>query len=159
MTVQEYRAYISGKAHKKQSRKGKTTANGLTKQIIAYLSANGYEVWRNNVMGVWDRKIFISRIMKNGKVSYSALPKTINGWYKLVGSCYRKSHERKGVPDIVGYCKKTGRMIAVEVKVGKDKLRIEQTHFLKQLNRRGGIGIVAKGNIDAVVDRVQKIKR
>ena len=50
---------------------------------------------------------------------------------------------KKGVPDIIGYEKVTGRAIFVEVKVGKDKLSPEQIKFLFDANRHNCYAIVA----------------
>jgi hypothetical protein len=48
---------------------------------------------------------------------------------------------RVGVPDIIGFNKKDGRFIAVEIKVGRDKLSPEQKLFLEYVNKAGGVGI------------------
>ena len=50
---------------------------------------------------------------------------------------------KKGVPDIIGFQKVTGRSIFVEVKVGKDKLSAEQIKFLFDANRHNCFAIVA----------------
>ncbi len=50
---------------------------------------------------------------------------------------------RKGLPDVIGFHRKTGLFVAVEVKAGKDNLSPEQVEFLASLNRSGGLGVVA----------------
>jgi len=50
---------------------------------------------------------------------------------------------KKGVPDIIGYEKVTGRALYIEVKVGKDKLSAEQIKFLFDANRHNCFAIVA----------------
>lgn len=61
-----------------------------------------------------------------------------------VGYCNgRYMNAKKGVPDIIGYELKTGRFIAVEVKIGKDKLSAEQLEFLKVAHENNCFAIVA----------------
>jgi len=49
---------------------------------------------------------------------------------------------KKGVSDILACY--FGRLIAIEVKIGTDRLSSEQTGFLKNVEHAGGIAIVAK---------------
>jgi len=114
------------KKHAKKSPAGST--NALTKNIINWLNMNGFVCWRNNTMGVWDARKKI----------------------------YRKHHGRKGVADILGVEKKTGRFIGVEVKFGKDKLSKEQELFLSDINRAQGIGIAAFSFAD-FLDKIEQI--
>ncbi|MDV7401142.1 VRR-NUC domain-containing protein, partial [Arthrospira platensis SPKY1] len=59
--------------------------------------------------------------------------------------CFRKSHERKGKPDIAGYHRRMGGIsVFVEVKVGKDQLSPDQKFFLDGARRAGCIAIVAR---------------
>lgn len=83
------------------------TANALTKEAIHYYSAKGFECWRNNNTGVWDAK----------------------------KCCYRANSAKKGVPDIIGYHKRIGQALWVEIKAGKDKLSIEQSQFLNDAKK------------------------
>lgn len=65
----------------------------------------------------------------------------------------RKGHIRFGLPgssDILGVHKTNGRIIAIEVKVGKDKLSVAQDSFLGQVLACGGIAFVAR-NLDDVL--------
>ena len=48
---------------------------------------------------------------------------------------------KKGVSDILACFK--GQLIAIEVKIGKDRLSPEQTGFLKSIQHAGGIAFVA----------------
>jgi len=92
------------------------TANRLTKEALRIFDMCGYEVWRQNNAAVYDEK-------------------------KQV---FRKNSAKRGVSDIIGYHRKTGVFIAVEIKVGKDKLSHEQTLFLRGIIRSGGVGLVIK---------------
>lgn len=49
---------------------------------------------------------------------------------------------KKGVSDILAVYK--GRLIAIEIKIGKDRLSPEQEGFLKNVERAGGLWFVAK---------------
>ena len=50
----------------------------------------------------------------------------------------------KGVSDILGVQKSTGRLIAIEVKTLTGRATPEQIAFLEAINQRGGIGMVAR---------------
>lgn len=94
-----------------------TTTNELTKACIDYLTLKGYKVWRNN----------------NGAV------------YDPTNKCFRKNKNKLlGVPDIIGFNKKTGIFIGVEIKVGKDKLSPEQILFIEEANKSNCICLVVK---------------
>ena len=43
---------------------------------------------------------------------------------------------KKGVADVLAVCR--GRLIAIEIKIGKDKLSPEQKGFIESVNRAGG---------------------
>jgi VRR-NUC domain len=76
------------------------------------------------------------------------------GAIPLKGGGYRKFVGLKGVSDILGILPETvtvagvvgpvtfGTLLAVEVKRPGEKLRSDQAEFLKNVNDRGGIGIV-----------------
>jgi hypothetical protein len=89
-------------------------ANDLTRQILLFLYRNNVYAWRQNTGGVFDPS--------SGR--FRTAPK-------------------KGVSDILGILP-TGRLIAVEVKVGKDKLRPEQEGFLANIAHNNGVAIVAR---------------
>jgi len=91
----------------------KINANVLTKQVIKILWMKGWQVWRQNNAAVYDPT-------KN---------------------IFRANSTIKGISDIIGFNKKDARFIAVEVKVGRDKLSVEQKLFLDYINKAGGIGI------------------
>jgi len=148
MTSEEFKQYILGKyAHKVKS-KG---ANQLTSNIIHFLNLNGCVAFRNNVMGVFDQKLALKNILALRMVNEKTLRKALQ-------KSYRKSHEKKGVSDVIGFVKKNGRFIAIEVKFGKDTLSIYQTDFLRQVEKGGGISIVAKTYEQFVKDFQKLIK-
>lgn len=92
------------------------TANALTQQAIKVLSLCGFHVWRQNNGGIYDAKI----------------------------GGYRRNSSTPGISDIIGLHKKTGKFIACEIKVGKDKLSPFQERFLEVVKKSGGVAMVIK---------------
>jgi hypothetical protein len=86
------------------------TANELTKHTIKVLDTCGFEVWRQNNGGVFDptKKVF------------------------------RRNSATKGIPDVIGYHRKTGVFVCAEIKAGKDRLSEEQKLFLSNVIKAGG---------------------
>lgn len=136
-SIPDYHAYLAGKkpaptgklrAGKSSGDTGKPnihkpTANQLTQAAIRYLQASGWNVWRQNNGAVFDQKKGV----------------------------HRAGSAKKGVSDIIGFHKETGRFFAGEVKVGRDKLSPWQQEFLEQVNNAGGLGIVIR-SIDDVIE-------
>lgn len=114
MTAADYQAqYGRGQPTQAAPAKGKpkaSPANALTKAVVALLALHGYHAWRQNNAAVYDptRQVF------------------------------RAGSATPGISDVLGYCRRTGRFAAVEVKVGKDKLSPEQTEFLAGVRKAGG---------------------
>ena len=104
-------------------RKPASATNILTQAIVRHLTLYGYNVWRQNNGGVYD-------------------PKT--------GKFRRNPLHKKGVPDIIGFHRRTGKFICVEVKTGKDSLSPFQVEFLSEAQRAGCISIVAHNYDDFV---------
>lgn len=55
---------------------------------------------------------------------------------------YYRTASKKGVADILAVFR--GQFIAIEVKIGKDKLSDEQVGFLKTIEHYGGLSFIAK---------------
>lgn len=87
----------------------------LTNDIIDFIYRQGGFSWRASSVGIYDEKV----------KQYRTAPK-------------------KGVSDILAVIPPNGRLIAIEVKIGKDKLRLEQQGFLKNIEHVGGLSFVAK---------------
>lgn len=112
-------------------------ANQITNNVIRMANMQGCTVWRNNTMGVFDGKAALSKIWKlvqSGKVTTSELKKAIQ-------SSYRKSHERLGVGDIIGYTPRA-RFFMAEGKGKGDILSLEQEQNLKELGQKGGLSFI-----------------
>ena len=103
-------------------------------------STQGCTVWRNNVLGVFDAKIALDkiwRLVQSGKVTTSELKKALQ-------SSYRTTNERKGASDVLGFVRKTGQFLSIEIKGKGDKLSIEQQQFLKEVATAGLAFVVAE---------------
>ncbi len=107
----------------------KISANVLTKQVVVFLMASGFHVWRQNNGGVFDptKKVF------------------------------RRNSSTPGISDILGYEKKTGKILAVEIKVGKDTLKPHQKEFLAGVDKAGGYAFVVR-TLDDIKIINQKIQ-
>jgi VRR-NUC domain len=101
---------------KKNQSLPKITANALTKQALITLSMSGFHVWRQNNGGVFDptKKVF------------------------------RRNSSTPGISDILGYQKKTGKILAIEIKSGKDVLSPAQVEFLDGIEKAGGYSFVVR---------------
>jgi len=93
----------------------RSTTNELTQNILETLFTYGIFAWRQNTTGVVNPKT----------ASYRSAPKV-------------------GIPDILAIMPPDGRLLCVEVKTGKDRLRPEQTGFLATASAKGAYCIVAK---------------
>jgi hypothetical protein len=121
-------------------------ANAITTNVIRQINLQGCEAWRNNTVGVFDSAIALKKIwnlLQSGKVTTAELKKALQ-------SSYRKTHERLGVSDIVGFTKQ-GVFVAVEVKGKGDTISIEQNNFLKDVSKKGGIAFI-------VAEEPEKVK-
>ena len=93
--------------------KYKSTEKETQQSILDYLHLKGHFVWRNNT-GAF---------------------KTERGGFYRIGM--------PGSPDILGVKKDDGKFIGIEVKSKGNKLTVLQKSFLDEINKRGGIGMVA----------------
>ena len=105
----------------------KVSANALTKSALTVLRLNGFHCWRQNNGGVYDpiKKVF------------------------------RKNSSTPGISDIIGYNIKTGKFLACEIKVGKDKCSQHQTEFLNGVQQSGGYSCVIS-HIDELISYIKK---
>ena len=96
---------------------GTATAAETTSAILAYLTTQGFAVWRQNTTGIYD-------------------PKT-NRWRV-------NPQSRPGTPDIIGFRHSDAVFIGIEVKAGRDRLRPAQKQFLDELKAAGGLAFIAR---------------
>ena len=94
----------------------KVNTNALTREAIRVFTMCGFECWRQNNGGVYDptKKVF------------------------------RANSSTPGISDIIGYHKKTGVILACEIKTGADKLSPYQIRFLQSIKTAGGFSFVVR---------------
>lgn len=87
----------------------------LTNQVINFIYRQGGYAWRASSTGVYDEAT----------------------------QSYRTA-AKKGVADVLAVLPPSGKLLAVEIKIGKDRLSQEQDGFLKNVSHVGGIAIIVK---------------
>ena len=110
-----------------------STANGLTKAIIDYITLHGYQAERINTMGVARTK------------------KATDG--RVLGVTWTKGTSTAGSADISATIK--GRSVKIEVKIGKDRQSEAQKRYQEMIERAGGTYIIAK-DFDSFVEWYNK---
>ena len=90
-------------------------ASELTNEILNYLYQNRVFAWRQSSTGIYDPR----------KGHFRTSPK-------------------KGVSDILAVLPPDGKLLAIEVKIGKDKMSEEQVGFHKNIILMGGEIFIAK---------------
>ena len=80
----------------------------------------------------------IQHIYSSGGFAFRA---SSTGIYDSKMGGYRTA-AKKGVSDVLACFK--GRFIAIEIKIGKDRLSLEQEGFMSNIQHVGGIAFVAK---------------
>lgn len=90
------------------------TANALTREILHFLFRNRIFAWRANTTGIFDPTLRKFR-----------------------------TSPKKGVSDILAIVPPTGKLLAIEIKMGKDRLSPEQEGFLLSVKQAGGLSFVA----------------
>lgn len=104
-------------------------ANGLTKCIIHFVKANGYQAERISNTG---------RYIDNSKVVTDSM-----GFQKRIGSGqYIKGTGTNGTADLSLTIK--GKSIKAEIKIGKDRQSEAQKKYQADIERAGGIYIIVK---------------
>ena len=105
------------------------TANGLTKCIIDWINFNGYQAERISTMG---------RVLDNRKTYTNVIGQNVT-----IGSTqYIPGTGTKGSADISATIK--GRSVKIEVKIGKDKQSDAQKKYQADIERSGGVYLIAR---------------
>lgn len=92
----------------------------LVNEVLGYLTSQGHYAWRNN-SGFFKHDYTTKAGIKKRSVTRAGI---------------------RGSADIIG-CSSDGRFIAIECKVGKNKLSPHQEEFVREVVARGGIMVVA----------------
>ena len=98
----------------KPKKRDTTKTNGLTEAIRDYIKLKGGAAFRINTTGI----------------------------YSQSKQMYIHSGSTNGVPDIVGLLR--GRFIGIEVKMGKDSMRMQQLRRKEEIEKAGGAYFIAK---------------
>jgi len=105
------------------------TANGLTKCITDWINFNGYQAERIGTMG---------RVLDNRKTYTNVIGQNVT-----IGSTqYIPGTGTKGSADISATIK--GRSVKIEVKIGKDRQSEAQKQYQANIERSGGVYIIAR---------------
>ena len=96
-----------------------TTANGLTKAVIAFLEYNGHQAERINTTGVWVRE-----------------RAHVNGGY------YRPTTGTRGSADVSATI--NGKSVKLEIKAGSDRQSKVQRLYQEKIERAGGVYLIVR---------------
>ncbi|HEU4903185.1 MAG TPA: VRR-NUC domain-containing protein [Flavisolibacter sp.] len=96
------------------------SANALTKQALRILDLKGFQVWRQNNGGVYDP----------------------------AKGVFRRGSATPGISDILGFHRRTGLIVAAEIKAGRDRLSEAQEEFLAAVKAAGGLALVIRTTDD-----------
>lgn len=116
----------------------------LIGKIVAYMNARGFYVWHQPNSGRFDAEHAAERLVelvltlrKLGQ-SYpkAQIEKAIKN--ALAESWRKIPHATKGVADIIGLHGKSGTFVAVEVKIGSDRLSDDQRTWIARVQEYGG---------------------
>lgn len=113
----------------------KQTETQLIDVTLEYLQCQGIKAWRQNTGGMEKRYTNKNGIEKKRFVKFGF----------------------KGVSDILGLIKPTGRLLAIECKVGDNKQTLHQQMFQKMIEQNGGLFILAYSLDDVIKSLEAKI--
>lgn len=111
-----------------------TPENVIKNQICAYLKIKRNLIFLHDSVGIYDAKRNVFRMNTN-------------------------RHRRKGVADILGILRDTGRFMAIEVKVPGNKPTPHQLQFIEDVKAHGGIAFVATSIEDVERELKQIVER
>ena len=117
------------------------TEEQMIARVVAFLNHHGYYVWRQNNSGSFSVDAAVKAIVtliwhyiRNS--NRSNMETTVRDRLK---KCFRRApNSVRGVADVIGWDKQTGKWIVVEIKTQFDKLSPEQELWLKSLKKAGG---------------------
>lgn len=110
-----------------------TTANGLTRCVMDWLNLSGHMAERTSNEG---------RVIDNRKTYVDAI-----GQRKTIGEVKRiKSSGTVGTSDVKAVIR--GRMVAIEIKIGKDRQSDAQKKYQAKVEAAGGVYIIVKNFSD-----------
>ena len=118
------------------------TEIGIIMQLCTFLNNRNYIVWRHSNTGTFNAReakallLPLYAALRSGQLSVENYAVAID---TIFARCWKKTPGMiPGVFDIVGINLGTGKLVAIEVKLGKDELRPEQREFMRRVNEAGG---------------------
>lgn len=130
-------------------------ANQMTTNIIQMCNLQQCNVWRSNVVGVFDILKAVDVVWKLIQQRYATTKEIKRDLQK----CYKTTGDRKGASDIQGMAK-DGRFLAIEIKAKGDQLDkdkknpFRQENFLKEVGQKGGLAFIVAEEPDKIRLRV-----
>lgn len=143
MSEEQQEQWLAAFGNLDSRKKKQSPANALTSAVMKYMSALGCAVARINTTGIYDEKL--------GKYRFSG---STNGVEDV--NCVLPVH-------VFGH--KLGVTVAIEIKVGNDRMRLEQKQRRENVERAGGHYIIAKTfdqfkqDIDSIVYKYEYIAK
>lgn len=145
----------------------------LISAVVSYLNMSGYCAWRQQNTGHFNKSRaadsisrYIYQLLATARhgeqmalfsetksAALDDIRKQIE--FYLSNSWERVPDSVKGIADVIGYNKRTGRWIAVEIKIGTDRLSVDQEVWLKGLSQAGGEVWLCR-DIDSFIDAHRK---
>jgi hypothetical protein len=118
------------------------TETGIIMQVCTLMNNRGYCVWRHINTGAFNARKAADLILplfeplRSGQLSQANFEKAVKNalslsWGKTPGIF-------PGIFDITGFNLSTGKLVAIEIKLGSDDLRPEQRDFMAKVKAAGG---------------------
>ena len=125
----------------------KSAQFALIGKIVEYLNIRGFYVWHQSNSGRFDADHAEERLVElvatlrsMPSVSANQVQKAIRA--ALAGSWRKVPHTTKGVADIIGLHGGRGTFVAIEVKIGSDRLSEDQVTWLARVKDFKGRTVV-----------------
>lgn len=112
---------------KARNNASRAATGALTGAVINFLNMSGFKVWRNNNIPSTVQKV---QINPDGS--------------KQISQRYKAGMIKVATLDIIGFRKRDGAHVEIEIKSGKDSLSKEQREHLAELQKAGCISFAVK---------------
>lgn len=133
-----------------RAQKQTVTETALIAKVVEFLNGNGFVCWRQQNTGhfnalaatqsVFQYAVHNAALLDSFRRQGGVSTLLKSGFRTCLDRSWRKvPNAQKGVADIIGWHKATGKMVAAEIKIGSDTLSSEQDAWLKSLKSAGGI--------------------
>lgn len=104
--------------------------------VVAFLTGRGYKVWRQQNRGQFDVISALDKLVDALESRGTLCREEIE---EIFRHCWMRIPDSvRGVADVIGWHLKTGVWIAVEVKIGADKVSDAQHQWLTDLKKANG---------------------